>query len=59
MNSFNLGDALFQLFYLAFIVLIVVLIVSFLRSNKKRNNQLDRIEKKIDDMNQRVKKDAE
>ncbi|MDQ0232604.1 DUF4083 domain-containing protein [Metabacillus malikii] len=54
----NIGDALFQLFYLAFIVLIVALIVSFFRSYKKRNNQLDRIEEKIDDVNQQLKKDA-
>ena len=43
----------------AFIVLIIVLIMSFFRYNKKRNDQLNRIEKKIDDMNQRNKKDVE
>jgi len=55
LGSFTLGDALFQLFSLAFIVLFIALIVSFFRSNKKRINQLDRIEKKIDDINQRIK----
>lgn len=59
LSGFNLGDALFQLFYLGFIVLIVALILSFFRSNKKRKNQLDRIEKKIDDVNQRMKKNME
>ena len=59
LSGFNLGDVLFQLFSLAFIVLIIVLIVSFFRSNKKRNDQLNRIEKKMDDMNQRNKKDVE
>ena len=55
----NSGDVLFQLFLLAFIVLIIVLIVSFFRSNKKRKDQLNRIEKKIDDMNQGIKEDVE
>ena len=59
LSGFNLGDALFQLISLAFIVLIIALIVSFFRSNKKRKDQLNRIEKKMDDMNQRIKKDRE
>jgi cbb3-type cytochrome oxidase subunit 3 len=54
LSGFNLGDALYQLFSLAFIVLIIALIVSLFRNNKKRKNQLDRIEKKIDDMNQGI-----
>lgn len=53
-NSFNLGDALIQLFSLVFIVLIIVLIVSAFRSNNKRKIQLDRIEKKIDNLNQQT-----
>ena len=56
LSSFNLGDALFQLFFLVFIALIFGLIVSFFRFNKQRKNQLNRIEKKIDDMNERIKK---
>ena len=59
LSGLNSGDVLFQLFLLAFIVLIIVLIVSFLRSNKKRKDQLNRIEKKIDDMNQGIKEDVE
>jgi len=58
LSGFNLGDALFQLLSLAFIVLIIALIVSLFRSNKKRKNQLDRIEKKIDDMNQQINNDT-
>ena len=59
MSGFNLGDALYQLFSLAFIVLIIALIVSLFRNNKKRKNQLDRIEKKIDDMNQGINESDE
>lgn len=59
LSSFNLGDALFQLIFLAFIVFIIALIVSLFRSNKKRNNQLNRIEKKMDDMSKRNKEDFE
>ena len=59
LSGLNSGDVLFQLFLLAFIVLIIVLIVSFFRSNKKRKDQLNRIEKKMDDMNQGIKEDVE
>jgi uncharacterized protein YoxC len=59
LSGFNLGDALFRLIALAFIVLIIVLIMSFFRYNKKRNDQLNRIEQKMDDMNQGIKKDVE
>ncbi|WP_038246483.1 hypothetical protein [Virgibacillus salexigens] len=54
MGGFHFGDVLFQLLSLAFIILIIVLIVSLFRSNKKRTNQLNRIEKKIDDENHRI-----
>lgn len=59
LSGLNSGDVLFQLFLLAFIGLIIALIVSFFRSNKKRKDQLNRIEKKMDDMNQLIKKDVE
>ncbi|WP_198433934.1 DUF4083 domain-containing protein [Virgibacillus salexigens] len=55
MGGFHFGDVLFQLLSLAFIILIIVLTVSLFRSNKKRTNQLNRIEKKIDDENHRIK----
>lgn len=56
MTGFNIGDALWQLFNIGFFVLIIVLIVSIFRSNKSRRNQLDRIEKKIDSVNEQLKK---
>lgn len=56
MDSFRIGDALFQLFSLGFLVLIIVLIVWFFRSYTKRRNQLDSLEKKIDDLNEQIKK---
>jgi uncharacterized membrane protein YciS (DUF1049 family) len=59
LSNFSLGDALYQLFAFGFLVMIIVLIVSFFRSNKKRRNQLDKIEKKIDDMNEQLKKSAD
>ena len=58
LSSFNLGDALFQLFFLVFIVLIISLIVSLFRSNKQRKTQLNRIEKKIDDIKKQLKNDV-
>lgn len=51
-SIFNLGDILFTLFTLGFTVLIIVLIVSLVRTSNKRKQQLDRIEKKIDNLNQ-------
>lgn len=57
MGGFNIGDALFQLFSFGFLVLIIVLIVLLFRSFSKRRNQLDSIEKKIDSINEQIKKD--
>ncbi|MED4532940.1 DUF4083 domain-containing protein [Metabacillus fastidiosus] len=46
-----------QLFYFGFLLFIIVLIISFfLRSNKKRNSQLDRMEKKLDELIEQLKK---
>ncbi|RDW15130.1 DUF4083 domain-containing protein [Oceanobacillus chungangensis] len=56
MDSFRIGDAIFQLLNLGFLLLIIVLIVSFFRSYIKRRNQLDSLEKKIDDINEQIKK---
>ena len=56
MDSFRIGDALFQLFSLGCIVLLIVLIVWFFRSYIKRKNQPDSLEKKIDDINEQIKK---
>lgn len=57
LGDFNVGDALFQLFSFGFLVLIIVLIVLLFRSFPKRRNQLDRIEKKVDAINEQIKKD--
>lgn len=51
-NTFNLGDIFFTLFTFGFIVLILALIVWAIRSSSKRKRQLDRIEEKIDNLNQ-------
>lgn len=56
MSGLNWGDILFQLLNIAFLVLIVVLIVSFLRSNKRRRNQLDRLEQKMDEIQEQLNK---
>ena len=55
MSSFNIGDILFQLVYLAFLVFILSLIVSFFRSRKKRRMQMDRLEEKIDALNEQLR----
>ncbi|MFZ0446696.1 MAG: hypothetical protein WAM95_19095 [Bacillus sp. (in: firmicutes)] len=51
-STFNFGDILFTLFSLGFTILIIALIVSLIRTNNKRKQQLDRIEKKIEDLDQ-------
>lgn len=51
-KTYNLGDILFTLFSLGFIVLILALVVWVIRSGSKRKQQLDRIEEKIDNLNQ-------
>lgn len=56
MNGLNIGEVLWQLFNIGFLVLIVVLFVSLFRSNKNRREQLDRIEKKINDFETQIKK---
>ena len=47
----NLGDIIFQLFAILVPVFFVVLIFLFIRSSKKRNERLNRIEEKIDNLN--------
>ncbi|MTH53405.1 DUF4083 domain-containing protein [Bacillus mangrovi] len=44
----NIGDIVFQLFALLIPIAIIVTIIIVVRSSKKRNEQLDRIEEKID-----------
>ncbi|WP_255485891.1 hypothetical protein, partial [Sporosarcina sp. BP05] len=54
-STFNFGDIIFTLFSLGFIVIIIALIVFVIRTNNKRKHQLDRIEKKVDNLNQQTK----
>ncbi|MDP4086072.1 MAG: DUF4083 family protein [Bacillota bacterium] len=46
--NLNIGDIIFQLFTFLFPVIFIILIVLFVRSSKKRNEQLKRIEEKLD-----------
>ncbi|MBS4200038.1 DUF4083 domain-containing protein [Bacillus sp. FJAT-49732] len=50
----NIGDVLFQLFSFGFLVFTIVLIVLLYHSYSKRRNQLDRIEKKLDALNEQI-----
>ncbi|WP_349772347.1 DUF4083 domain-containing protein [Lederbergia citrisecunda] len=54
MESINIGDVLFQLFSFGFLVFTIVLIVLLYHSYSKRRNQLDRIEKKLDALNEQI-----
>jgi hypothetical protein len=56
MNTINAGDIIFQLINIGFFVLFIILIVSYFRSNKKRRNQLDRIEEKLNLLTEEFKK---
>lgn len=53
MNDINSGDILVQLIYLVFTIGVITLIISFVRFNKKRRNQLDILEKKIDTLSKK------
>ncbi|QTN00578.1 DUF4083 domain-containing protein [Sediminibacillus dalangtanensis] len=57
MGNLLWGDVLVQFVYLLILVLIVMLFVSVFRSQAKRQRQLDRIEKKIDQLNGRERSD--
>ncbi|MGE7215398.1 DUF4083 domain-containing protein [Priestia koreensis] len=56
MSTFNIGDAIYQLVFLALLVFVIYFIMAFFRSNKKRKTQLDRIEQKIQDVEERLNK---
>lgn len=55
-SSLNTGDIFFQLF--SFIVLAVFItgIIAFIRSRKRRNEQLERMEKKINELSEELRK---
>ncbi len=54
-RSINIGDIVATLFSLGFVVLVIFLIIQLFRTNNKRKQQLDRIEKKIDELNKQSK----
>ena len=53
---FNAGDIIFQLFSIIVVVSIMFMIVSVFRSSKKRKEQLDRIESKLDKISEQSTK---
>jgi len=55
-SSINVGDIIFQLVNFGFLALFIILIVSYFSSNKKRRKQLDRIEEKLNILNEEIKK---
>ncbi|SMQ80954.1 hypothetical protein SAMN05444673_4056 [Bacillus sp. OV166] len=55
-SSINVGDVIFQLINLGFLALAIIIVVSFFRSNKKRSNQLNRIEEKLNILTEEIKK---
>ncbi len=46
----NIGTIIFQLFSILIPVAFIVLIVLFVRSSKKRDERLNRIEEKVDNL---------
>lgn len=44
----NIGDIIFQLFVILVPIIFIISILLFVRSLKKRNEQLKRIENKVD-----------
>lgn len=44
----NIGDIVFQLFTLLIPIILITLLIVFIRSSKKKNQQLKRIEEKLD-----------
>jgi len=55
-SSINVGDVIFQLINFGFLALAIIIVVSFFRSNKKRSNQLNRIEEKLNILTEEIKK---
>ena len=52
----NIGDIIYQLFSILVVIFFIVMIVSFFRSSKKRKEQLDRIENKLDKLSEQSTK---
>ncbi|MGD6969428.1 DUF4083 domain-containing protein [Rossellomorea vietnamensis] len=56
MGGYNIGDILYQLLSFGFVTLFIFLIVFLFRSFSKRRKQLNNIERKVDLLNDQVKK---
>ncbi|MBO0999921.1 DUF4083 domain-containing protein [Bacillus sp. SD075] len=56
MSAFNIADLIYQLFCLVFLILIIVGTVSLFRSMKHRKIRLDIMEKKMDDLQEQIKR---
>ncbi len=54
--SLNIGDMIYQLFVILVPIIFIMTIVLFLRSSKKRKNQLKRIEEKLDKVSEQKSK---
>lgn len=57
--EYNWGGILFQLVSLGFLVIIIALIVMVFRTYFKRKNQLNNIEKKINHINEQIKRNKD
>ncbi|MEC2158810.1 DUF4083 domain-containing protein [Virgibacillus halodenitrificans] len=55
MNDIVWGDVLIQLGFLVILLVITAFIIYAIRTWVKRSNQMNRIEKKLEDLNERKK----
>jgi preprotein translocase subunit YajC len=55
----NIGDIVFQLFTYFIPIILIILLIIFIRSSKKRNQQLKRIEEKLDKVTEQQAKKVE
>ncbi|CAM3788049.1 DUF4083 domain-containing protein [Alkalicoccus chagannorensis] len=56
MEGIELGPALMQVFAAGLVIIAVLLMVTMIRALKKRQEQLDRLEKKIEALDEELKK---
>ena len=52
----NTGDILFQLFSIIILGSIIILIISLFRSRRQRSEQLNRMEKRIEELSEEIKR---
>ena len=52
----NTGDILFQLFSIIILGSIIILIISLFRFRKQRSEQLNRMEKRIEELSEEIKR---